>query len=291
MSTKTLLVTGASGKLGRATVEHLLALGEKNIIATTRKPEALADLAAKGVEVRKADFDDVASMDSAFQGVDRLLIVSTNALDYTGHRFEQHRRAIDAAVRAGVGHLLYTSVVRADEEASPMTLAHDHRLTELALLESGRGWTMLRNNWYAENLEGDLKYALVAGTIAMASRDGKVGWVLRDDCARAAAVALADDFEGERILNLTGPDALSLADVAAAWSDVSGKPVNAAPVPSMVRIGILVGAGLPAGIADVLVNAEEAMAQGWLCTAPGDIEALTGTPPRPFGDYLRTLVG
>lgn len=291
MSAPSLLVTGASGKLGRATLEHLLARGITGIVATTRKPEALAEFSARGVQVRAADFDDPASLDVAFRGVERLLIVSTDALDRPGHRFEQHRTAIDAAVRAGVKHVLYTSVVRADDEASPLLLGFDHRLTEQALRESPLGFTVLRNNWYAENLEGDLRHGLAAGTMAMASGEGKVGWVLRDDCARAAAWALADGFEGRRVLDVTGPQALSLAEVAAALSEVSGKAIAAVSVPPEVRKGILVGVGLPEGFAEILVNSEVAMAQGWLATAPGDVSSLTGQPPRPLAEYLRTLVG
>jgi NAD(P)H dehydrogenase (quinone) len=269
----------------------LLARGVAGLVATTRKPQNLADLASRGVDVRAADFDDPSSLDIAFRGVDRLLLISTDALDRAGHRFEQHRAALDAAVRAGVKHVLYTSVVRADDEGSPLLLGYDHRLTEQALRERFEGFTILRNNWYAENLEGDLRHGLAAGSIAMASGEGRVGWVLRDDCARAAATALADGFEGRRVLDVTGPQALSLAEVATALSEVSGKAIAAAAVPPEVRKGILVAVGLPEGVAEILVNAETSMAQGWLATAPGDVESLTGKAPRPLTDYLRTLVG
>lgn len=291
MSTRDLLITGAAGKLGRATLEHLVAkVGASRIVATTRNPESLSEYAERGVDVRKADFDDSASLDAAFQGVQRLLIVSTDALDYPGHRFDQHKRAIESAIRAGVKHILYTSVVRADEESSPLILGIDHRETEKVIKASGLGYSILRNNWYAENLEGDARYALVAGSLALATGEGKVGWILRDDCARAAAAALSDGFEGERILDITGPEALSLAEISAALSEVSGKAIAPAPVPPEIRKTILVGVGLPEGFADILVNSEESIAQGWLSTAPGDVQKLTGTVPRPLAEFLRTLV-
>ena len=291
MSASSLLVTGAAGHLGRATLETLLSTGSHHrIVASSRRPETLADFAAKGVEVRKADFDDAASLDLAFRGIDRLLIVSTDALDRPGRRFEQHKRAIDAAVRQGVKHVVYTSVVRADEIDSPLILAQDHNLTEAALERSGLDYTILRNNWYAENLLGDIQYALSAGALTTASGDGKVGWVTRQDCARSAAAALSSDFTGKRKLDITGPEALTMAQIARILSEVSGKPVTYAAVPSTVRKGILEQAGLPGFVADVLVNAEEAMAQGWLATAPGDVESLTGSEPPPLADFLRTAI-
>jgi NAD(P)H dehydrogenase (quinone) len=291
MSAQTLLVTGAAGHLGRATLEFLLAQGSSHhLIASTRRPETLADFAAKGVEIRKADFDDAASLEAAFRGVDRLLIVSTDALDRPGHRFEQHQRAIDAAVREGVKHLIYTSVVRADEADSPLALALDHRLTEAAIARSGLDHTIIRNNWYSENLLVDVQYALTAGTIAFAAGEGKVGWVARQDCARAAAAALLSDFQGKRKLDVTGPQALSMTEIAKIVSEISGKPVAYVPVSAPVRKGILEQAGLPGFVADVLVNAEEAMAQGWLSTAPGDLESLAGAKPTSLLEFLRKAV-
>lgn len=291
MPTSTLLVTGAAGHLGRATLEALLAAGSSHrIIASTRRPDTLADFAAKGIEIRKADFDDVVSLDAAFHGVDKVLIVSTDGLDRPGHRFEQHKRAIDAAVRQGVKGIVYTSVVRANEEESPLILGLDHRLTEAALLASGLDYTILRNNWYAENLLGDIQYALSAGVLATASGQGKVGWVTRQDCAKAAAAALLSDFSGKRKLDITGPAALSMTEIARILSEISGKSVVYTQVPSAVRKGILEQAGLPGFVADVLVNSEESMAQGWLASVSGDAEALTGSKPTSLAEFLRTVI-
>lgn len=290
MSAKTLLVTGASGKLGRAVLEELLVRGGGHrLIATTRNPTSLASFAARGVEVRQADFDDaVETLAKAFQGADRLLIVSTDAIDKPGRRLEQHQRAIAAAVQAGVGHVAYTSVVNAD--TGDNSLAQEHARTEAALAASPLGHTFLRNDWYVENLEGDLRYAIGAGSLALAIGDGRVGYVHRADCARAAAGALLDGFEGRRILDITGPASLSLADLAAGLSAVSGKAIAAAPVPTAVRAQILESVGVPAAFAQVLAACEESMSRGWLDRAPGAVESLTGRVPESVETYLKTLV-
>lgn len=290
MAVRNLLVSGASGKLGRLVLEHLIPLvGADRIVATTRNPEQLAAFADRGVEIRSADFDDEASLVAAFQGIERLLIISTSTFDRPGHRLEQQRRAIEVAERSGVRHVLYTSVVRAGEN-TPLILGLDHVATEAALQSSKLGYTLLRNNWYAENLEGDARHALQAGAVALASGEGKVGWVLRDDCALAAAHALADGFEGRRALDITGPEALSQSDLSRILGEVSGKVIVSSPVPSDVRQQILLGAGVPAPFAPVLVDAEERIAEGWLAVISGDVQALTGKAPRPITEYFRTLV-
>lgn len=290
MSTKTLLVSGASGQLGRAVLEELLALGGgHHLVALTRSPDSLAAFAARGVEIRIADFEQSPEeLAKAFAGADRALIVSTNALDRPGRRAEQHLRAIAAAKLAGVGHLVYTSTVNAQDAS--VVLAGDHRLTEEALAESGIGHTVLRDNWYVENLEGDLLHALASGTLSLAIGEGRVGYVSRRDCARAAASALASDFEGTRKLDVTGPEAVSLAGLAARLAAVAGKPVAAAPIPGEVRQGILEAVGVPGPVAAVFVDSEAAMARGWLDSAPGAVEALTGKAPESIDGFLAGLV-
>lgn len=290
MAARNLLVSGASGKLGRLVLEHLIPLvGADRIVATTRNPDQLAAFAERGVDVRSADFDDEASLVAAFQGIERLLIISTSTFDRPGHRLEQQSRAIQIAERSGVRHVLYTSVVRAGDK-TPLILGQDHVATEGVLEASTLGYTFLRNNWYAENFEGDARHALQAGVVAQASGEGKVGWVLRDDCALAATHALADGFEGRRALDITGPEALSQSDLARILGEVSGKQIAATPVPSDVRQQILVGAGVPAPFAPILVDAEERIKEGWLDVVSGDVQALTGKAPRPIAEYFRTLV-
>ncbi|MEO5728244.1 MAG: NAD(P)H-binding protein, partial [Byssovorax sp.] len=144
---QTLLVTGASGQLGRRVVELLLEAKAGTVVAATRDPAKLADLAARGVLVRKADFDDEGSLAEAFAGVDRLLLISTDSLVRPGHRLAQHQAAVRAAVSAGVGHIVYTSFTNPGVE-SPITVAPDHRLTEEAIAATKLGFTILRNNLY-----------------------------------------------------------------------------------------------------------------------------------------------
>lgn len=274
MSDRSLLVTGASGHLGRRVVELLLARRAR-VIAATRDPARLAGL---DVEVRRADFDDVASLDAAFAGVDRVLIVSTDAVDRPGRRLEQHLRALGAADRAGVGHVVYTSLTR-PEPGSPVTIAPDHWGTEQAIGALRAGSTILRNNLYADYLPAALRPA--DGRLYTARGDGRIAFVLREDCARAAAAALVADFDGRRVIDVTGPDALSGEDLARIASELGGKPVVHVPVtPDALRAG-MIGAGLPAGVADLMVSFDVAAARGDLGHVSDGVERLTGARPRP----------
>lgn len=291
MSARTLLVTGASGHLGHHIVELLLARGgNDHIVAATRNPDSLRDLEAKGVELRSLDLESsVEEIARVFAGVDRLLLVSTNALDRPGHRAEQHLRAVAAAKLAGVKHILYTSTVNAQDPL--VLLAEDHRITEEAMAASGLGYTVLRDNWYAENVEGDFRYALQSGTLSLATGEGRVGFVTRFDCARAAAAALAADFDGARTLDITGPAVLSLSDLAGILSRLGGKTVVASPVTRAQRQAGLKAVGLPEGVANMLAECEEAMARGWLESASGVVEELTGKRPQSVEEWLRELLG
>ncbi|NUQ31876.1 MAG: NAD(P)H-binding protein, partial [Dermatophilaceae bacterium] len=184
----TLLVTGASGHLGRLVVEALLDGGTPatGIVATARNTESIVDLAQRGVEVRRADYDDPASLDAAFAGVDRLLFVSGSDV---GARIAQHTNVVEAATRAGVGFVAYTSITRAD--SSDLALAAEHRATEELLAGSGLTYALLRNSWYLENYTGQLPTILEHGAVLGAARDGRVSAATRADYAAAAAAVLA----------------------------------------------------------------------------------------------------
>lgn len=288
MSTRTLLVTGASGHLGRAVVEALFASGTADrVVAGSRRPETLADLAARGVEARRVDFDDdVAALAKAFAGVDRLLIVSTDALDRPGHRLEQHLRAIEAAKRAGVGHILYTSMSR-PHAANPMWLAPDHRGTEEAIAASGIPYTILRHNWYFENIAGSIAHAVAAGVWSDAVGEGRVAYVARRDCALADAAALASGETASSIRDVTGPELLSGSDIARILSERSGKTLSYAPVDETSRVAALAAAGLPEGFAAFIANSETGMAQGWLAVQTDDVRHLTGSAAQSFRDFVR----
>lgn len=286
MSTQTLLVTGAAGKLGRRVVARLLAAGETHVVAGTRDPSKLADLAAAGAEVRRVDFDDPDALPAAFAGVDRLLIISTDALDRPGRRAEQHLRAVEAARHAGVKHVVYTSLVNAEDD-SAVTLAPDHVRTERAIRASGLGYTLLRNALYAENLLGSLPPAIASGHLYTAQGAAGAAYVTREDCAAAAAAALASTDPASRTLDVTGPAAVpadALAQLAAA---ISGRPVVHVGVPAEgLRQGLL-AAGLPGPIADLLVSFDVAIANGEYAAPSTAVADLTGAPPTAVADFLR----
>lgn len=282
-SKQTLLVSGASGQLGRRVVELLLEAGETQIIATTRTPEKLADLAERGVSVRYASFDEADSMTTAFSGADRLLLISTDAV---GVRQAQHVAAIKAAVAVGVKHLLYTSLVSADD--TPVTLAPDHVVTEAALASSGLGYTILRNNIYADMLIDTLELArALGGNLYSAVGDGKIAYVTREDCAQAASAALAASFDGQRQLDITGPEALSQADIAQIATALNPQqPITYVPLPPEVLKDNLIKANLPEPIADLIVSFDLAAAQGKQSGVSKDFQDLTGQEPISVADFL-----
>lgn len=279
----TLLVTGAGGHLGRRVIELLLeadAGHAGHIIAGTRNPAGLADVAARGVTVRKIDFDDPATLADGFRGVDRVLIISTDSLDGTDRRLRQHERAVEAAARAGVRHVVYTSMPHPDAD-SPVPFAYQHRGTEEAIARSGMSWTILRNNWYSDFLilMGTLPRAVASGTLFAASGDGGAALVTREDCARAAAAALASTDTTNRIYNITGPGMVTGTDLAAIAAEVSGQPVTYVPLePAAFKAG-LVAHGVPDGMADVLVGSDLAKKLGQFGPATDDVLTLTGRQP------------
>lgn len=287
MSAPTLLVTGASGHLGRAVVRHLLDtlhVPPARIIATSRKPETLADLAAQGVTVRAADFDQPGTLAEAFRGADRLLLVSTDALLEPGKRLVQHRAAVQAAAEAGVKHVVYTSMPT--PATSHVSFAPDHLGTEQALAASGLGWTFLRNAWYAENLAYTLPSALASGEWVTAASEGGIAYIARDDLARAAAVALAADSSDNRIFTLTGTQALTARDIATKVAAATGKPLAVVGVtPEQLADGLR-GHGFPPVLADVFTSFDVATAAGDLGEVTDDFAALTGHAPSTFDAWL-----
>lgn len=275
------LVTGASGHLGRRVVELLVAKGVP-VVAATRDPAKLAGLS--GVEVRRLDFDDADSLGTAFRGIERALIVSTDRLDVP--RSEQHGRAIAAAAKAGVRHLVYTSFAN-PTETSAVGLARDHRLTEAALVASGVGFTSLRNQLYADLLLQSLPQALASGQWYTARGAGAVAYVTREDCAQAAAGALADGFAGTRYLTISGPEALTGDAIAAIAAEVAGRPLAHVSIPADGLKAGMVGAGLPEGIADLLVSFEVAAARGEMSEVTGHVATLSGRPPISVRAFLQ----
>lgn len=287
-----LLVTGASGQLGSAVVRHLLdtlQLPAERLIVTTRSPDGLADLAARGVTVRVADFDQPDTLAAAFTGADRLLLVSTDALMEPGKRLTQHRAAAQAAVDAGVKHVVYTSLPSAD--TSHVSFAPDHWGTEQALSASPLGWTVLRNAWYFENLAYSLPTALASGEWATAAGEGRIAYIARDDLARAAASALASDATTNQVFTLTGEHAWSARDVASRVSALTGKPLAVVDITSEQLAEGLKTHGFPPVLADVFASFDTATAAGDLGEITADYARLTGQSPITLDTWLSANVG
>jgi len=274
----TLLVTGASGHLGQLVLKAL-ENSPHTVIAASRDPSKLNTKFA----TRTIDFDKPETLSEAFKGVDRVLIISTDALAVPGLRLKQHTAAIEAASAAGVKHVVYTSLPN-PEPGNKISFAPDHYGTEQALKASGIGHTILRNDWYIENLLGSLPHALETGQFFTAAPEGRVAYVAREDAARAAAAALSDAPEG--IFTITGPEALTYADVLAIASDVTGKAASVVPVTDEQYAGGLKAAGLPDFVADMLVSAEAAIRAGQLDGVTEAVKTLTGTAPRTVRDVL-----
>ncbi len=281
----TLLVTGASGQLGRRVVELLLQANAGTIVATTRTPEKLSDLSQRGVIVRQADFNKPESLAAAFAGVDRLLLVSTDALDEPGLRLKQHQAAVKAAEAAGVSHVVYTSLINPGPE-SAVLFAPDHFGTEQALAASQLNWTVLRNNLYSDLLLGSLGQAIQLGQLFSAAGDGKISYITREDCAQAAAAALLSSFDGRRTFDITGPEALSQTKLANIATQLAGKPITYAPLELELLIHNMVLVGLPKPVAETYASIDTATAKGQFETVSNDFVELTGSQPTAVADFL-----
>lgn len=285
MKQETILVTGASGHLGGRVIELLLENFSGKLIAGSRKPEKLERLKSKGVELRKVDFDDSLTLTEGFKNVDKLLIISTDALAEPGLRLKQHTAAVLAAKAAGVKHIFYTSLTNSDK--SLISFAPDHFGTEVAIKASGLRYTILRNNWYADNLLLATKEILASGKMMTATSGGKVGFISREDCARAAASALLSDNVGNMLIEITGEKAYSYTDVARILSEASGKKIEQVDITlGQLKEG-LNQTGLPSFVIDMLVTYEESVAQGIQNVTNQMVKELTGTSPLRLDEFLK----
>lgn len=292
--TKT-LITGASGHLGRLVIDALLTeqgVSPASLIAASRDPARLADLAARGIETRRADFDDAASLATAFAGVDRLLIISTDALDRPGRRLEQHSAAIAAAKAAGVGRIFYTSMPNA--ETSLVSFAPDHAGSEAALRDSGVPHTIFRNGWYMENLFMALPQALASGQWFTSAGAGRNAYVARADIAAAIAGGLAKPVAGNVTYTLTGPQAWSTDDIAALAREITGKPLSVVHLTDDQLAAGMAAAGVPDFLVPMLISFEANTRAGGFDLVTGDVQALSGKAPgglQPFLAANRAALG
>ncbi|MEB2843299.1 NAD(P)H-binding protein [Rhizobiales bacterium RZME27] len=282
-----LLVTGANGKLGRAVIRHLLEtsnVSASDIVAASRDRSKLADLADLGVETRQADFADPAGLEAAFASIDRVLIISTDELAVPGARLRQHTNAVTAAKKAGVGHVFYTSMPSPDK--SLVSFAPDHLGTEEAIKASGLNYTILRNAWYHDNYMMSMPHNLEGGKWFTATGDGKVANISRDDCARAAAAALANPPAGNQTLTLTGSVSLNADQIAETVSKAAGKPLEVVQVNGEQLAAGMGAAGLPDFVVRMLASADANVAAGNFDLVTGDFTALTGREPQSLQAFF-----
>ena len=280
-----ILVTGASGQLGRLVIDSLLEkTAASKVIAAVRNPDSVKELAEKGVNVRQADYTDPDSLASAMQGVDKVLLISSSEV---GQRVAQHQNVINAAKQANVSLIAYTSILKAD--TSPLLLAQEHVATENLLAESGVPYVLLRNGWYSENYTMSVAAALEYGVVGCAG-DGKLSTATRADYAEAAATVLLQDGQAGKVYELAGDNAFTLSEYAETISKVTGKTVSYQNVPEAEYTKILVGVGLPEGFAAVLADSEAGAAKGGLFSDSKALSTLIGRPTTSIEDSIKAAL-
>jgi NAD(P)H dehydrogenase (quinone) len=282
-SSPKILVTAAGGQLGRLVLAELLkSIPPDRIVAGARRPDALADFAAKGVAVRAADYAKPATLDAALAGVDRLLLISSNAV---GQRAVEHQNAIDAAVRAGVSLIAYTSILHAD--TTPIALADEHRITEAALKKSGVPHVMLRNGWYTENYTAAIQAILAHNAVVGSAGNGKISAAARADYAAAAAAVLTSkENQAGKTYELASDEAFTMAEFAAEIAKQTGKAIAYNDLPEATYAGILVSAGLPEGFAKVLAQSSTVTKDGALFDDSHAMSKLIGRKTTPMKDVV-----
>ena len=280
-------VTGSTGAFGALAVQHLLDLKVPagDIVALARDEAKAADLKAKGVQVRIADYNNPSSLEKALKGVDRVLLVSSNDI---GNRVPQHKAAIDAAKAVGVKLLAYTSIAFADTSKNP--LAPDHKATEEYLKKSGVPFVLLRNNWYTENQLDDVKYAKSSGVIATAVPTGKIASASRTDYAEVAAKVLTSEGQAGKVYELSGSTAWSYSELAQVASEVLGRAVTFQSLSAADRKKGLIAAGLPEGVAEFVTALDLGAEAGSLAQATNDLEKLLGRKPTSLKDGLKAAL-
>jgi NAD(P)H dehydrogenase (quinone) len=281
-----IVITGATGQLGRLVIQSLLAkLPATQIVAAVRNPARAVDLAAQGVQIRQADYTDPASLVTAFQGAEKVLLISSSEI---GQRAAQHRNVIDAAKKAGVSLVAYTSILHADR--SPLGLAAEHAATEAYLRESGLPHVLLRNGWYTENYLASVPPALQHGAFIGSAGEGRISSAARVDYADAAAVALTASGQAGKVYELAGDDSYTLTEFAAELSRQSGKPVPYVNLPEADYKAALLGAGLPEPIANLLADSDVGASKGGLFDEQRQLSALIGRPTTSLAALMQVAL-
>ncbi|MFJ9802347.1 SDR family oxidoreductase [Streptomyces wuyuanensis] len=278
-----IVVTGATGHLGRLVVEGLLETGvpAAGIAAVVRDKDKAADLASRGVELRIADYGASDTLAGAFRSGDRVLLISGNEV---GRRVPQHTAVVSAAQAAGVAQLAYTGVLGGPE--ADFELAAEHKVTEQAILDSGLPYTFLRNGWYTENYTEQLAPVLEHGAVVTSAGEGRIASATRADYAAAAAAVLTGEGHLGRAYELSGDAAWSMAEYAAEVAKHSGMEIAHRNVPAGTHLEILTGAGVPAPFAAILVDVDRAVERGLLARGDGDLSRLIGRPTTPLAETV-----
>lgn len=279
-------ITGASGQLGRLVIEQLLEQHPAgDIVALARDVAKVADLAARGVQVKAADYNQPDSLVAALQGVDKLLLISSSEV---GKRAAQHRNVIEAAKQAGVKLLAYTSILHADR--SPLGLAKEHRETEELIKASGLPYTLLRNGWYSENYAGSIPAALQHGVFIGSAGEGKISSATRADYAAAAVATLTQDDQAGKVYELAGDEAYTLAELAAEISLQSGKTIGYQNLPEAEYSAALAAAGVPAAFADIIADSDVGASKGGLFDDGHQLSRLIGRPTTPLATVVKSAI-
>jgi NAD(P)H dehydrogenase (quinone) len=278
-----IVITGASGQLGRLVIEELLgSLPAPELVAAVRSPQKGEDLAARGVQVRQADYDRTDTLERAFAGAHKMLLISSSEV---GKRAPQHANVIAAAKKAGVGMLVYTSILHAD--TTPLALGSEHRQTEAELARSGVPHVVLRNGWYTENHAAGIPAALQQGLVYGCAGEGRFSAAARADYAAAAArVLLADDQAG-KVYELAGDEAYTLREFAAEVARQADQAVDYQDIPEAEYAAALKAAGLPAGLAEMLADADTGASKGGLFDDGQTLSRLIGRPTTPLAEVVQ----
>ncbi|MFF9857712.1 MULTISPECIES: SDR family oxidoreductase [Streptomyces] len=280
-----IVVTGATGHLGRHVVRQLLEkVPADQVTAVVRDRDKAADLAARGVRLAVADYNSPETFDNLFTAGDRVLLISGNEFDKG--RVRQHTIVIDAAKKAGVALLAYTSAPSSLKAA----LADDHRATEEVLVGSGVPYVLLRNGWYHENYTEQLAPVLEHGAVVQAAGEGRISSASRADYAAAAVAVLTGEGHENTAYELGGDEAWDFAEYAAELSRQTGREITYNPVSVEDYTAILTGAGVPGPLADVFAGVDAAIAKGELVVSTGDLSRLAGRPTTPLAEAVATAL-
>jgi NAD(P)H dehydrogenase (quinone) len=280
-----ILVAGAGGQLGKLVVQILHDQGVTDLVAASREPSKLQGFADQGIALRQVDFNDPDTLQTAFAGIDRLLLISTDELQTPGLRIKQHQNAINAAKAAGIRHIVYTSMPN-PRTSTAIPFAHDHVATEQALIESGLGYTILRVSWYCENLLGYLPQIIQAGSWPTVAGDGKIAFVPREDVARVTAAALISETENN-VYDITGAEALTITGIAEAIKNLFGRQVILNKVSTDQIEKELQGIGIPDAFIPTVVMTDLNTKAGNFDAVTNTIERLTGKAPQLLKSFLQ----